>query len=331
MRTVKTFAVGLVIASLIGPLTANDTGRQDRGNLSIRSTDLGKSKIQLVNGTNIEATISSIDQAGNVMGEGVPVGLNLSEILSLDTSRPKKREDSNSVSIFLVGGGRVFASDPSITDEKVAFLSASGTNELSLQATSAIVWSTSPMVQRTRKAPSKENDIVIVATADGERSVEGILESIDAQFVHLNYNGESRKIGLSKVNAVITANLGLKKPEGSVATIQGVDESSFVGVIVGIGDGKLTLSLAAGTSVELPTSNIGEISIASDRLLYLSDIEPIEVQEKAIFAIQRPWKRDRSVENHELRIRLEGSEKNHLFYQGIGNTGVFANRVRQYQ
>jgi hypothetical protein len=159
--------------------------------------------------------------------------------------------------------------------------------------------------------------------------VEGILESLDSEFVHLNYKGESKKIGLAKVKAVVLAELGLENLDGSLATIQLDDESSLVGVIVDVAGNQLTLKVAVGTFVVLKTSNVIGFTIASDRLQYLSDLDPVEVQEKPVFAIQRPWKRDRSVENHQVSIRLEGSEETITFTRGLGTQAssrlVFAN------
>jgi len=336
----KTGARWLIVAVLIGSMSMVVVARSNELNSAVLARggsagittessrawehdpdnldDFGPAKIRLVNGTEFEATISSIDQEGMIQGRSVPDRLNLSDVLSISTSRRITRDNSNAVSIYFVGGGQVFVSDPRTTDERISFRSASAIGELSLQAATAIVWSSSPMVKRVRETPSNENDTVVVTTSDGERRVEGILESIDSEFVRINYKGESRKIGLAKVKAIVMADLGLPQPDGSIARIQLVDQSVLAGVIEGVGDGQLNLSIASGTNVSVPTSNIAGIKIDSDRLLYLSDMDPTEVQEKAVFAIQRPWKRDRSVGNNPLRIRLKGSEETVSFAKGLG-------------
>ena len=295
----------------------------------VNVTDLGASKIQLVNGEKIDATITSVDRDGNVVGTNVPAGLKVQQILSLKTARRAERDETSSVTIDLIGGGKIWVSDPSIADEKVSFRSGAGINQFSLEFTRAIIWSNSPLVESTLKTPSRENDTIVVATADGERSVEGILESIDAQSVHVNYKGESKTIGLAKVKAVIMADLGLTKPDGSMATVRMVDDSKVVGAIFELFEGQLTLNVGMGSSIRLNTFNVVSIDIVSDRLLYLSDAEPVEVQEKSIFGIQRNWQRDRSVEKNPLSIRLAGSENTVSFKKGLGSQAtsrlVFAN------
>lgn len=293
------------------------------------AVDLGKSTIQLVDGAELDVTLESVARDGTMRGSKVPEGLNIRDILSLRTVRQTNSDAANNSTIYLVGGGLLRVSDPLITDEMVSFRSGSGVKELSLQSIRAIVWSTSPVVENTLKAPSRKNDTVIVATSAGERGVEGILEGIDAEFVRINYKGKSQKIGLPKVKAVVTADLGMAKMDGPTATVQLVDGSKIIGAIVEVVEGKLTLNAATGASIDLSTSNVVSITIVSDRLLYLSDADPIDVQEKAIFTVQRNWKRDRSIANNPLTIRQAGSEKTVSFKKGLGTQAssrmVFAN------
>ena len=287
-------------------------------NRPLAALDLRQSVIQLVNGTSIEGSIVSVDADGNVVGSSIPEGLNLLDILAVRTARKARPIAENSVLIHVVGGGQIRVGSAAMADEKITFRSGSGVTELPLQATRAVVWSSSDLVESALKQPSKENDQVVVETANGDRSVEGILESIDAQFVTINYKGESKKIGLAKVKAIVSADLGLSGPKGSLATISLADESTVVGVISGIANDELEMAVGGGASLRLKTSNVISLSIASDYLVYLSDINPIDVQEKSVFALQRSWKRDRSVENNALKIRLKGSEKTIQFNKGLG-------------
>lgn len=134
----------------------------------------------------------------------------------------------------------------------------------------------------------------------------------------MNYKGESRKIGLSKIKAVITADLGLPQPEGSMASVILTDGSSLKGVISELADGKLQVMVAGDAKVGLNMEMIVSVSVSSDRILYLSDIDPVEVQEKSVFAIQRSWARDRSVENNPLKMGLGSSGKTMEFSKGLG-------------
>ena len=153
---------------------------------------------------------------------------------------------------------------------------------------------------------------------DGERIVSGILESVDGEFLQVNYKNESRKIGLAKVMAFVIADLGLKKQSGVTATVELVDGSSLVGVVGELADGDLEMKLAGGASLKIKAQKVVAVSIVSDRLAYLSDLSPVEVQEKSIFAIQLPWQRNRSVGNNPMRLTVNQSRETIEFNKGIG-------------
>ena len=92
------------------------------------------------------------------------------------------------------------------------------------------------------------------------------------------------------------------------------------------------MNVAGDASVSLNASSIVDITITSDRLLYLSDSEPIDVEERAVFTIQRSWKRDRSIENNPLSIRIGKSPKTVEFKKGIGAQAFsFSARVCQHK
>jgi len=280
--------------------------------------EIGPSKIDLIDGSTIDGAIKSIDRDGKVVGDGIPDGLNFSNILLIQTQRKTQSNADFDVMIYPVGGGKLKASNPSVSDEKTLFQSTVGAHELPLQSVRAIVWTSSPGVIDAIKEPSTENDKVIVETADGERIVEGILEGIDSEHVHINYKGESRKIGLAKIKAVVTADLGLAKTVGSTATVNLIDGSQVIGVISELADGVMQAQVDGDAFVGLRTETIVNITISSDRVQYLSDADPVDVQEKSVFAVQRSWTRDRSVENKPLTIGLDSTGKTINFNKGLG-------------
>ncbi|MFT7633339.1 MAG: hypothetical protein ACI87E_004394 [Mariniblastus sp.] len=288
-----------------------------------------QSTIQLIGGKSLSAEIKSVDLEGLVSGDTIPEGLSIQEVLSYTTGRKSVPVTSNPVSLFLNGGGLLKITSPNIANEKVTFKSDAGAAELSLESVRAIVWKTSLLVESTLQEPSSEFDTVIVETSNGDRSVSGILEAIDEEFLHVNYKGESRKIGLPKIKAVIAADLGLTPPRGAIATLQLVDGGQATGLIREIADGEIEIVIPGGSSLRFKMSNVVRFSITSDRLLYLSDSSPIDVEEKAVFTVQRNWKRDRSVMNNPLRIRVPGNDQPAQYAKGLGVQAasrlVFAN------
>jgi hypothetical protein len=61
------------------------------------------------------------------------------------------------------------------------------------------------------------------------------------------------------------------------------------------------------------------MAIASDRLLWLSDLEPTEAIEQPLAAAHFPWKRDRSVGGNAIRLASEALPTGELeFDRGLG-------------
>ena len=143
-------------------------------NTVVASTDLGNATIKLVDGTTLEGTITAIDQAGNLSGEGID-SINLQEVLSITTTRKTEPDPASDISVVLSNGGWIMASRPLMEEDKIKFQSASGVRELPLESARAIVWTTSDFVQSSIKSPSKDNDRVIAKSKGGEVVIEGVL------------------------------------------------------------------------------------------------------------------------------------------------------------
>ena len=287
--------------------------------VSLAAQGLGKTQVQLVDGSSFSASITSVDQQGKITGDGVPQDANIKDVLSIRSDRSVSENENSGIKVVPAGAGELNVNRIEIANESVKVRSdIVGEKEFSLQAIRAVVWSSSEIVNKAIATPSKDNDKVIVAVADGERVVEGILESLDSEFVTLNYRGESRKIGIAKVKAIVIADLGLKNPEGPPATVRLIDGSSISGAFRQLTEGKVSIALAGKANIEVAAAKIVSINIISDRLMFLSDTEPTEVQEKALFAIQLPWQKDFSVEKNPLRLRGPTHSKTLEFKKGLG-------------
>ena len=279
---------------------------------------VGEVNVQLINGKSFNGSIESIDQQGQIAGQGIPQGLNVADLLSIKTKRTVSKTASKVV-VYPAGGGEIFANQLALSDESLTCQGTDGGEiQLPLQSIRAVVWASSSGVQSTVKSPLKDNDQIVVQVEDGERIVSGILESVDGEFLQVNYKNESRKIGLAKVMAFVIADLGLKKQSGVAATVELVDGSRLVGVVGELAGGDLEMKRAGGASLKIKAQKVVAVSIVSDRLAYLSDLSPVEVQEKSIFAIQLPWQRNRSVGNNPMRLTVNQSRETIEFNKGIG-------------
>ncbi len=297
-------------------------------NATSKAQSLGPVTIEKFDGTSMTATIDAIEENGKLSGQQIPVGLSLSDILNIKTKNESTAIPAGSIFVQLANGGQLSIRDPLISAETLSFQSDSGLSEIPLQSARAIVWSTAPEIDRRIAEPSVDEDAVFVQTNDGLRAISGIIEGLDGEHLQITYQNESRKIGRDKIKAIVMADLGLPTPEGLAATLDLTDGSTIIGVIKDLNSGKLTLKLAGSSTLVVDATYLSGINIRSDRLLFLSDIDPIEVVQRTEFALQRPWQKNRSVENHPLTLHVGKSQTITEFKKGLG-TQAFTELVFQ--
>ena len=190
-----------------------------------------------------------------------------------------------------------------------------------LQTVRAIVWRDSKTVQQAIAKPSADNDRVIVSVDGKTQPVDGIIESVTKEAVLIDYKGKVRSIGIEKVNAIVLADVGYQAPTGVLASVSIVEGSRFFGAIQSWGDDLnqpfVKLLIARDTTVSIPVAQVAEVQVKSDRVLFLSKIEPVAVNETTDFVEPRSFQRDRSVTGGELQIR--GADNQPItFSNGIG-------------
>jgi hypothetical protein len=90
------------------------------------------------------------------------------------------------------------------------------------------------------------------------------------------------------------------------------DGSSLRGAIDSLASNVLKLRLSPAAKIDVPWSAVSAVRIQSDRLVYLSDLQPIEAIQEPIVTFEWPWQRDRSVMGRKLTIG------NQTFEKGLG-------------
>ena len=281
--------------------------------------------LQTVDGQQLKGVVQRIDQSKQVIGPGLGNDLKLDSILSIQTNRPA-RAVSQPMQVYLVGEtawgiAKIGAIEVSIAEEKVSLAGRLGKFELPLESVRAIVWRDSKTVQQAIAKPSADNDRVIVNVEGKSQTVAGIIESVTKEAVRIDYKGKVRSIGIEKVNAIVLADVGHQAPTGVLASVSIVEGSRFFGAIQSWGDSPngavVELLVARGTTLSIPAAQVAEVQVQSDRVLFLSKVEPVAVTETTDFVELRSFQRDRSVTGGKLQIR--GADDQPItFSNGIG-------------
>ena len=294
---------------------------------SLPSTFAQQLVLQTVDGKQLQGTIDQIDDTGRVTGSGIGEDLRIDSIVSIETGKPVASPPQRA-QIYIVGEtgwgpAMVGADKVSIENEKVSLIGQIGEFQLPLQTVKAIVWRDSETVQQAIANPSTELDRVIVDVDGTPQTVNGIVEAVTSASVSVNYKGNLKSIGIAKVNAIVLADVGYQAPTGILASLQTTDGSRFFGSFQSWSNEppasmvKLAIN-KQGATIDIPVASVAEIQIQSDRVLFLSQVEPVAVSETTDFVEARPFQRDRSVTGGKLQIR-GANDQPIVFSHGIGS------------
>ena len=97
-----------------------------------------------------------------------------------------------------------------------------------------------------------------------------------------------------------------------------VDGSTVSGRVGDMRDGKLSLFLPGEAPVTIAWKDVSLISLSSDRVQWLSDLEPSDVEQTSLATVDFGWQRDASVEGNRLRLYWPGAGETVEYVKGIG-------------
>ncbi len=277
--------------------------------------------ITQIDGSRIVAKLDSIGPDGGLQGQGIPSGLTLSDLLRIErTDETADSIDSSDfpITVELANGSRIAARHATLKSETVRFESRLDTLELPLQHFRALIWRPSPMIAEQLANPSGSEDHVIVETPEGDRIVSGLVEGLDELQLQIQYENELRKINISRLKGVVFANVAAQTDREELASVKLADGSLLKGGLPFLSEGTLGLNMLGSISISVPAKSFRELIVRSDRVQFLSDLEPVGVQQRSPFTLERGWQRDRSVEKNPLSLRDAGSGKVLKFDKGLG-------------
>ena len=284
--------------------------------------------VETISGKKFSGKLQRIESDGVLVGDGFE-GVNIEQVLSISTGRKSNPPVAGKVKLRLVDGGLLHVSSPGVDGETINFAPTStGIASMSMQSVGAIVFRESDLIREAVSQPATDQDTVVVDQGKSLAKVSGVLESLTAEQLQLNFKGKSRPIKLEKVAAVVIADLGLNPPQGSLATLGLTDGSTLRGALAGFGEQEISIELTGKQIVKVNRKHLVRIDIESDSIAYLSSLEPLEAQQQPQFTVARPWQRNLSVEGNPIRLLVnttgaadsKGDAEIKTFENGIGTS-----------
>jgi hypothetical protein len=273
-----------------------------------------QARLTLLDGSSISVQSLAI-QNGTIRGEGAPPRLTIDDLRSFEfVPPPQALADAPSVAIELVGGSRIFVNAATVANERCQVTWAAGPAfSLPLDALRAIRLHpqlSEPELEKALAAPSAEFDRLFLReeAAGGVTSIQGTLESLDADELKIDVRGKvatlprGKAIGLVIAQPAYTANPA--KFQLAMA-----DGSLLIGDDITLLHDQGSLQMPVAGRLKFNRPAIARAKISSSRVAYLSDLKPLSEENEAIVTLPQPARRDKSVAGHPLRLGDRSYEK----------------------
>ncbi|MBC7855482.1 MAG: NPCBM/NEW2 domain-containing protein [Pirellulaceae bacterium] len=249
--------------------------------------------------------------AGKLTGEGLPQPLPLDDLRQIRIAAAVP-ETKPAVVLHMLGGGKIFAKSVTIVGDVCQVESAlAGKLAIPLDQVRGVRLEpavSSPEFDKALAAPSADQDRLFIKIEDKVDSAAGIFKSLSEKEFQFELGGESKTLPREKLFGFVVAQ-GSADDDPAKALITLRDGSLLAGEIDSLSGGKLAASLPGGSKFEIPQEALASIALRSSRLAFLSDLKPVEEEQRSLAFMDVPWQKDRSVQSRTLTLGQRTFEK----------------------
>lgn len=293
----------------------------------VSTADLrAQDRLVLLDGSTVEGAVQQIDQAGRITGQGLPEGLTVDGLRRIETPTVSEPADY-ALFVELAGGGTLGLTKFSMDEQLDCHLAGPLFVELKvpIDALRAVRFAAGRPEASFAEAVGEKRakDRIFVKSGGALAPLDGLVESIDGASVAIDLGDGSRSVARERIYGIVFAQVGRPPDHTGQALVRLTDGSSLWGKVVALADGKLRLRAAGNAELSIPWTSVRNCKIRSSRMIFLSDLEPLEARHQPLVTLERPWQADKSVGGRPLT--LAGRQ----FDKGIGVASrsvlVFAN------
>ncbi len=160
-----------------------------------------------------------------------------------------------------------------------------------------------------RAAPDDNLDYLYVVKDGSPQRFSVLVDKVADGTLHFDLRGSAYEFAMhgddSVAAVVFGKNTGFAPDRTADMRVQVSLTGGEVlfGSLLAIGDGSLRMQLDEGSEARAAITKVRSIDVVSDKLLWLSAIEPSKAEQTAAFDRVRPWTKDRSPEGAGIRLR----------------------------
>jgi len=148
----------------------------------------------------------------------------------------------------------------------------------------------------------KEKDADIVA-------IRGAAVGVDGDELVFRYEGEDRRINLSKIIGIVFAQHPAKPDDSFHQVVRFVDGEQVSGRWRSLENNILSLETVSGKQTKFQLSSVAGIDFRNGRIVYLSDLTPTKVEQTPFFDEVIPYKTDAALDGSPLRLGDQAYDK----------------------
>ncbi len=222
-----------------------------------------------------------------------PVTLPVQDLLVLDFGKLSGRPATPT--LRLANGDQVFGkvSFPSARQVKIA--AGWGSLTVPLSSVSAI------RLNEAAPLPGPVSKDTLVLATD---RVEGEVQGVSGGKVSLDLGGKPVPLELTRVQAIALAPRNRPQDDrgGLLLSVDLGGGERLTGRWVKLAEDLLTLRMEWGDTVDVPVASISRLEVRNGKLVYLSDLKPVEVRQVPYLDGSFPLQADRAVSGRPLRL-----------------------------
>jgi hypothetical protein len=155
-------------------------------------------------------------------------------------------------------------------------------------------------------APPETRDLAVIARGAETLELRGSVKQIDPERITFRWNDRDVPLPWERVAGVVFARRGTR---GASQLVRLHNGDSFAGRIVDGDDRAITLQSGVLDAHAVPWSAIEQIDVASDRLVFLSDLTPQRYEFEPFFDKRWPYARDVALSGQPIRIAGQAFRK----------------------
>jgi len=234
------------------------------------------------------------DATLTITAEGKTYRLPAADLQSINAQRDGAAPTPTAV-LFTDDNAVLAADAVALIDAELVTDTAFGKLKPDADAVEMIVWpaaheSADAVRDAVRRAGVKrgESDVVVVRAAGELSIIRGIIESLDADGLRLNYDGRSSTLKRDNVAALLLARLTEPATTAADATVHTTDGSRLAVNIKSLKDTQLTVDANPLGVTSIDFERVRAINFRSNRLVPLTKLEPASVAHVPFFDHRRP-------------------------------------------